>query len=615
MAARFEAHPRDIVAAMRAGVLCLFSTASLYAAAALQPTELRCEYRENPEGIDTAAPRLTWTLAPANLKARGLHQKAYRILVASTETALRGQHGDLWDSGRVESPQSVLVPYGGKPLASGGVAFWEVQVWDQDDAASNWSAPAHWSMGLLESSDWKGQWIGRDEAGVYKEGSPYAALEKARWIWESAGAATSAPAGDRYFRFAFTIPANRAIVRAWAVFGADNSANIYLNGSPIATASTAPIPQVHQIAHLIHAGENLIAVKASHGAENSPAGLIGALRVEFTSGDPLLFQTSNAWRASAQADSGWEKPGFRDTVWQAAKDLGAFGMAPWSASGFTVEHRLPARMLRKEFAVEKRVRRAMVYYSGLGLSELWLNGAKVGDHVLSPGLTDYDKHVLYVTFDVTRLLTPAATPRACGSAMAASTRRVSRDPPPRGISATPKPSCNSISNMRMARAARWSRTAPGSSPPPAPSAPTTNTTAKSTTPAWKSTTGPPGFDDAAWEPAQVVAAPSGAMAVPQMAEPLRVIETPPARRVKKLRRASGSSIWARTWSAGAASTCRPTRAPGHACVMPKRSRPMVRSTSTISRSARADRSLHAQGRGHGGLRTALHLSRFPLCRS
>ena len=57
------------------------------------------------------------------------------------------------------------------------------------------------------------------------------------------------------------------------------------------------------------------------------------------------------------------------------------------------------------------MRRAIVYYSGLGLSELYLNGAKVGDHVLSPGLTDYDKHVLYVTFDVTaRGRRRAATP-------------------------------------------------------------------------------------------------------------------------------------------------------------------------------------------------------------
>jgi alpha-L-rhamnosidase len=122
--------------------------ASLPAASTLEPRDLRCEYRVNPEGLDTPTPRLTWTLAPAAPGLRGLHQQAYRVLVASTEAALRANRGDLWDSGRVPSSQSVLVPYAGKPVAPGAAAFWKVQVWDQAGAESGWSAPAHWSRGL-----------------------------------------------------------------------------------------------------------------------------------------------------------------------------------------------------------------------------------------------------------------------------------------------------------------------------------------------------------------------------------------------------------------------------------------------------------------------------------
>ncbi len=58
-------------------------------------------------------------------------------------------------------------------------------------------------------------------------------------------------------------------------------------------------------------------------------------------------------------------------------------------------------LLRKEFTVTKDVRRARVYISGIGFSELYLNGRKVSDHVLDPAATDYDKRVLYVTHDVT----------------------------------------------------------------------------------------------------------------------------------------------------------------------------------------------------------------------
>ncbi|MFO7976142.1 MAG: family 78 glycoside hydrolase catalytic domain [Candidatus Hydrogenedentota bacterium] len=64
----------------------------------------------------------------------------------------------------------------------------------------------------------------------------------------------------------------------------------------------------------------------------------------------------------------------------------------------------PAPLLRKEFSIEKPVRRARAYVTGLGYYELRLNGAKVGDHWLDPGWTDYSERVLYATYDVTDAL-------------------------------------------------------------------------------------------------------------------------------------------------------------------------------------------------------------------
>jgi len=380
---------------MKIGLFLFLAGASLYGAASIQPQQLRSEYRVNPTGIDVAGPRLSWVLRAADPKARGLHQRAFRVLVASSEQALAANTGDLWDSGRVESDQSIHVVYGGKPLASGAAAYWKVQAWDQDGQAGEWSQPAQWSTGLLEAADWHGKWIGRDESGVVKDpGSLYGALEGARWIWDTANAQSTAPAGDRYFRAALAIPAGRRVTRALLIAGADNSADIFLNGELVAGASNAVMPAAKDVTALIHSGDNLVAVHASHSGANRPAGLIGAVRVEFASGQPLVIQTGNQWRAADKVEAGWEKAGYLDAAWQPSKELGTYGIAPWGAAGFVAEHRLPARLLRKEFTVEKRVRRAMAYYSGLGLSELYLNGAKVGDHVLSPGLTDYDKHVL-----------------------------------------------------------------------------------------------------------------------------------------------------------------------------------------------------------------------------
>src|SRR5437868_5711659 len=187
---------------------CLMTT-TLYGAASVHPQQLRCEYRVNPQGIDVTEPRLSWILTPANPAARGLRQTAYRVLVSSSERALAGGTGDIWDSGRVESGQSIHVVYGGKPLTSGLTAFWKVQVWDQDREATEWSQPAEWSMGLLAPEDWQGKWIGREELGVVKDaGSPYQALEGARWIWGTPNAQSGAPAGNRFFRETFALPAD-----------------------------------------------------------------------------------------------------------------------------------------------------------------------------------------------------------------------------------------------------------------------------------------------------------------------------------------------------------------------------------------------------------------------
>lgn len=120
--------------------------------------ELRCEYRKNPLGIDNVAPRLTWTMNEEK-KIRGQQQSAYQVLVASNLENLQNNIGDLWDSGKLESNQSVNNKYQGKALTSGQECFWKVRVWDVSGAVSAWSEEAKFTIGLLNPTDWKGSWI------------------------------------------------------------------------------------------------------------------------------------------------------------------------------------------------------------------------------------------------------------------------------------------------------------------------------------------------------------------------------------------------------------------------------------------------------------------------
>src|SRR5690606_39165124 len=120
--------------------------------------DLRTEMLDNPEGIDVLMPRLSWKIAG---ERRGLHQTAYRILVASSAEKLADDTADLWDSGKQNSSRTNGIKYQGKDLQSSQDVYWKVKIWTNNQENS-WSSTSHWSMGLLNFKDWKGRWIGMD---------------------------------------------------------------------------------------------------------------------------------------------------------------------------------------------------------------------------------------------------------------------------------------------------------------------------------------------------------------------------------------------------------------------------------------------------------------------
>jgi alpha-L-rhamnosidase len=135
-----------------------------------RPCALRCEYRAEPLGIDTPAPRFSWQV-DADPHRRGGKQVAHQILVASSRDLLDAHVGDLWNPGKVCSSQSFNIPYQGRALASAEQAWWKVQIWDET-AASEWSDPARFTMGLLNPSDWTAKWITTDPQNYASKSLP-----------------------------------------------------------------------------------------------------------------------------------------------------------------------------------------------------------------------------------------------------------------------------------------------------------------------------------------------------------------------------------------------------------------------------------------------------------
>ena len=144
-------------------VISVFLCICVYAIGAetVRPVSLRCEYLKDPLGIDVLNPRLSWKLKSAR---QGESQTAYHVLVASSQDKLDNDAGDLWDTGKVKTDQSIHIAYKGKSLQSHMQCFWKVRLWDKDGKASSWSKTAMWSMGLLDSKEWQAKWIGLDPA-------------------------------------------------------------------------------------------------------------------------------------------------------------------------------------------------------------------------------------------------------------------------------------------------------------------------------------------------------------------------------------------------------------------------------------------------------------------
>ncbi|WP_447035713.1 alpha-L-rhamnosidase [Streptomyces sp. DSM 118878] len=366
----------------------------------LRVTAPTVEYVRHPLGLDTPRPRLSWPLAS---DARGTAQSAYRIRVATAPGRL--DRPDVWDSGKVTSTDSVLVPYGGPELKSRTRYFWSVRVWDASGRPSAWSEPSWWETGLTSDSDWSARWIGAPAALV---DAP--ALDKASWIWFPEGdPATGAPAATRWFRHRFDVP--DGVTRARLVLTADNGFTAYVNGTRVAHAEADDKadnwrrPIVVDVTDQLRPGAAAIAVSATNATEG-PAGLLGLLELTTGGGERVLV-TDAKWKAADKEPSGdWRATGYDDGSWPAAKLLAAWGAGPW---GKVVPSHSPAAQLRHEFRLRNRkVARARLYSSALGLYEAFLNGERVGDDRLAPGWTDYDKRVQYQTYDVTELVSSGA---------------------------------------------------------------------------------------------------------------------------------------------------------------------------------------------------------------
>ena len=124
------------------------------------PTGLTCEYMTNPIGIQSHVPRLAWKMVG---NGKGRKQSAYQILAAHSVQRLKDRDKLCWDSGKIESSDSVGISYGGPEIQSRERIYWCVRIWDEAGYVSPWSDIHFWEAGLLNETDWQARWICGEE--------------------------------------------------------------------------------------------------------------------------------------------------------------------------------------------------------------------------------------------------------------------------------------------------------------------------------------------------------------------------------------------------------------------------------------------------------------------
>jgi len=313
-------------------LLIAFLLSLLQFYAQVSVTNLRCEMLVNPLGIDIKDPRFSWQLISDQ---RNVQQSEYQIIVSSSIEKLNQDDGDVWNSGKQNSSQSIHVNYSGKQLQSATKYFWKVKVFTNKGEAIT-TETAFFSTGLLNSNDWKAKWIGYDKA------SPWDSITQ----WSRLSA--------RYLRKEFQ--SSLVVKRATVYISGLGMYELYINGKRIGDQVLAPNPtdyrksffyNTHDVTEQIKNRNNAIATVLGNGRfftmrqnyktqKHNTFGypkLLLQLEIEYVDGSKKIIVSDETWKLNVDGPirtnneydgeeydatkefPGWDNIGFNDSKW------------------------------------------------------------------------------------------------------------------------------------------------------------------------------------------------------------------------------------------------------------------------------------------------------------
>jgi alpha-L-rhamnosidase len=311
---------------------------------------LRCNYQADPLGVEDLHPALSWLL---EFNGHNGRQSAYQVLVASTEDLLRRDVGDLWNSGKVLSGESVHIRYGGSTLQSRMRCCWKARAWDSTGRVSQWSKPGFWEMGLLRREDWKASWIG---SGPLVEPRPAGGFFRSTNELPSAASELSFDGRATLLRKEFIV--RKQIRRARAFVTGLGYYELTCNGERIGDNVLAPAKSnyrkwayydCYDVSSQIRQGTNALGIMLGNGWFNpypkwwdpyrmqwfGSKRAIFQMHLDYSDGSSELIVSDSSWKttpgpviASCVYDGeeydareerpGWDRPGYSEEGWKRA---------------------------------------------------------------------------------------------------------------------------------------------------------------------------------------------------------------------------------------------------------------------------------------------------------
>jgi len=312
----------------------------------IKVSELDCEYRNNPIGVETLTPNLSWKLTSDK---HNVMQSAYQILVSGSLANLNKNIGDIWDSKKVNSGQSLQIRYKGVKLSATKTYYWKLRVWDQNGNQSAWSSSASWQMGLLNTDDWKGaKWIAYEKLADSNVNSLPTDGKKDKY-----NSNNMLPVFRKSFKVSKTIKKATAFISGLGHF------EMTLNGSKVSDDFLSPgwtkydkeaLYVTYDLTKQLKKGDNAIGVVLGNGFYYIPPvkeryrklkvaygypKMICRLLIEYTDGTTASINSNQSWKTAPSPitfssiyggedynanleQKGWDMPGFNDTKWKNA---------------------------------------------------------------------------------------------------------------------------------------------------------------------------------------------------------------------------------------------------------------------------------------------------------